>query len=370
MTSIQQTSSSKQHYVILDFLRGIAALIVLIFHYTEYTNPDFTKNLVAHGFLAVDFFFCLSGFVIGYAYDDRMKGMGIKQFFTNRLIRLHPLVILGSVLGIVLYFVFPWSSDALAPGWGNIVLATVLSLLLIPSNNLLNSASTGVDRPDLFPLNSASWSLFFEYIANIFYAFALCRIKRGWLIPIAVLGAGWLGLLGSKTGILVGGWDISTFWVGMARVTFSFTAGLLIFKYNLVIRHKMGALLPTGLLLVALMFPHLDKDWLTELACVVLLCPLIVSLGAGTSGSGRLQGVYEFVGRMSYPVYIMHYPVVVAFGNYYLANKPEGTPLVMMVVALILLNLAIAYASLRWFDEPVRRWLAAQNKKRRAQKAA
>src|SRR6476659_3354798 len=91
---------TKQHFAILDGLRGIAALAVVIFHFMEWVFSDYSKNFIGHGFLAVDFFFCLSGFVIGYAYDNRMEKIGAIAFFKSRLIRLHPLVILGSILGL------------------------------------------------------------------------------------------------------------------------------------------------------------------------------------------------------------------------------------------------------------------------------
>lgn len=85
----------KQHFEILDGLRGIAALGVVVFHFMEWVFSDYSKNFIGHGFLAVDFFFCLSGFVIGYAYDNRIGQMGVWEFFKSRIIRLHPLVKLG-----------------------------------------------------------------------------------------------------------------------------------------------------------------------------------------------------------------------------------------------------------------------------------
>lgn len=82
-TTLLQT---KQHFEILDGLRGIAALAVVTFHFMEWAYPDSSKNFIGHGFLAVDFFFCLSGFVIGYAYDDRIAKMGIGNFLIARFL--------------------------------------------------------------------------------------------------------------------------------------------------------------------------------------------------------------------------------------------------------------------------------------------
>src|SRR5665213_3042073 len=93
---------SKPHFEILHGLRGLAAVVVVIFHFMEIAIADYNNNFIAHGYLAVDFFFCLSGFVITYAYDSRIAGMGLKTFIKLRLIRLQPLVIIGSVLGLSL----------------------------------------------------------------------------------------------------------------------------------------------------------------------------------------------------------------------------------------------------------------------------
>src|SRR6476661_6703798 len=115
-------------------------------------------------FLAVDFFFCLSGFVIGYAYDNRIRKMGVGEFFKSRLIRLHPLVVLGSVLGLFGFLLDPFASPV-AYSAGKLLLLFVCSVLLLPFPVMEDRAF------NLFGLNAPSWSLFWEYVANIFYAF-------------------------------------------------------------------------------------------------------------------------------------------------------------------------------------------------------
>src|SRR5688572_33021217 len=121
---------TKQHFQILDGLRGIAALAVVIFHFMEWIFPDINNNFIGHGFLAVDFFFCLSGFVIGYAYDDRIKKMGVIEFFKSRLIRLHPLIVLGAVLGLVAFVFDPFGGPAEAYSAGRIFLIFLSSIFL------------------------------------------------------------------------------------------------------------------------------------------------------------------------------------------------------------------------------------------------
>ncbi|HTH31258.1 MAG TPA: acyltransferase, partial [Lacibacter sp.] len=127
-----QPLHSKEHFLILDGLRGIAALAIVVFHFMEWIITDFTKNFIAHGFLAVDFFFCLSGFVIAYAYDNRIEAMGIQKFFKLRFIRLHPLVVFGSVLGLLGFFLDPFANEAAATTSGMIALVFLSSVFLVP----------------------------------------------------------------------------------------------------------------------------------------------------------------------------------------------------------------------------------------------
>ncbi|RYE24853.1 MAG: acyltransferase, partial [Sphingobacteriaceae bacterium] len=161
---------TKQHFDILDGLRGVAAVAVVIFHFMEFATPDYTQNFIAHAYLAVDFFFCLSGFVIAYAYDNRLQTIGTWQFFKLRLIRLHPLVIIGSVLGLLSFVFDPFSNLHQLYQGSKMLLMFVASCLLIPYPLVKERYF------NLFHLNPPSWSLFWEYMANIAYALALYRL--------------------------------------------------------------------------------------------------------------------------------------------------------------------------------------------------
>ncbi len=95
---------SKPHYAILDGLRGVASLVVVAFHLFEAHAASHADQIINHGYLAVDFFFVLSGFVIGYAYDDRWGRMTYRDFFKRRLIRLHPMVVMGMLIGAAAFY--------------------------------------------------------------------------------------------------------------------------------------------------------------------------------------------------------------------------------------------------------------------------
>ena len=215
---------TRRHFDALDGLRGVAALAVVLFHFMEMVIGDYSKLFIGHGWLAVDFFFCLSGFVIGYAYDDRVREMGLLQFFKVRLIRLHPMVVFGSVLGLVTLLYDPFRMAPLGYKAGQVALMFFASLFMVPYPLMAERGHS------LFSLNSPAWSLFWEYVANIVYAVALFRFNRRWLSVVAVVAAVALCLVGHDAGNLWAGFNGRTFWTGGARVAFSFTAGLLVYR--------------------------------------------------------------------------------------------------------------------------------------------
>src|SRR6187455_297893 len=119
---------TKPHYQILDGLRGVAAIIVVFFHLAEPLASSRLHNVVNHGYLAVDFFFMLSGFVIGYAYDDRWNKMSIGKFFKLRLVRLQPMVIMGMIIGAICFY---FHDSVLWPEIHNVPLWKVIGIMLI-----------------------------------------------------------------------------------------------------------------------------------------------------------------------------------------------------------------------------------------------
>ena len=169
-------TNTKPHYELLDGLRGVAALLVLFYHifegfaFAEATNGAGSGIITTlnHGHIAVDFFFILSGFVISYAYDDRWGKMSVGEFFKRRLIRLHPMLIMGAVIGAVAFVAVGcerWDGSIAPTSW--VMVAMLLTMCLIPA---LPGAPYEVrGNGEMFPLNGPTWSLFFEYVGNILY---------------------------------------------------------------------------------------------------------------------------------------------------------------------------------------------------------
>jgi peptidoglycan/LPS O-acetylase OafA/YrhL len=342
---------TKQHFEILDGLRGVAALAVVIFHFMEWVYADFSKNFIAHGFLAVDFFFCLSGFVIGYAYDNRIGKMGVKEFFKMRLIRLHPLVVLGSVLGLLAFFLDPFASP-IAYGAGKLILLFICSLFLIPLPLMEDRAF------NLFGFNAPSWSLFWEYVANIFYAFVLYKVGRRTVLVLTILAAAGICFVSYRAGNLLGGWSKDNFLDGGARVAYSFLAGLLIYRSNWIIKNRLGFTGLAVLLSLAFIMPWTNWNWLAEALVVLIYFPLLVSLGAGSVLSPQLKNVCRFSGNISYPLYMTHYAAIWIFGNYFTNEKPPAGELTFIIISGIVFLVGFAYLVMRFYDVPVRRYLS------------
>jgi peptidoglycan/LPS O-acetylase OafA/YrhL len=351
---------TKRHFAALDGLRGVAALVVVIFHFMEMVIGDYSKLLIGHGWLAVDFFFCLSGFVIGYAYDDRVGAMGIWPFLKVRLIRLHPMVVFGSVLGLIIFLVDPFRIGPLGYSAGRVALLFLASIFLIPYPTMRHRGLS------LFGLNSPAWSLFWEYAANIVYGVVLYRFSRRWLIVATVLAAIILCIVGHSSGNLWAGFNGRTFWTGAARVNFSFLAGLLVFRSKWMIRSKLGFTPLAVLLLLAFVMPYARGGWIREAAVMIIYFPLLVALGAGATLTARSEKFCKFSGNISYPLYMTHYAVIWSFENYCRVHKPDAAHLTLIVSSGVLTMVGVAYLVMVFYDTPIRSYLASKAKTIRA----
>ena len=202
--------NSKKHYQILDGLRGVASVTVIVFHVLEtFTGGNRFIQIINHGYLAVDFFFLLSGFVVAYAYDDRWGKMGQWDFYKRRLVRLQPMVVMGSVIGAALFYfqaspaVFPLIAGT--PVW-EVLLLMVIGATLLPVPISMDIRGW----QEMHPLNGPAWSLFFEYIANILYAVVVRRFSKLVLsIFVALAACTMMRLPGHRRlGDLIGGWSL------------------------------------------------------------------------------------------------------------------------------------------------------------------
>jgi peptidoglycan/LPS O-acetylase OafA/YrhL len=343
---------TKQHFEILDGLRGIAAVAVVVFHFMEFAVPDYHKNFIARGYLAVDFFFCLSGFVIAYAYDNRIRGIGVIKFLKLRLIRLHPLVIIGSVLGLLTFLFDPFSNLHARYSLGEIILLFLSSSLLVPypivSERYLN----------LFHLNPPTWSLFWEYIANIFYVLILFKLRNKTLKFLLMIAAFALCLESYRSGYLGVGWGGDNIVGGGIRVFYSFLAGMLVYRSNWMIKSKLGFIFISGLLLIVFFIPFSDKiNWIADPVIVLLYFPFLIALGAGARLRSPFKNICKFSGEISYPLYMTHYPFLWIFLSYVEEKKTTMSQMEIIIPIAVVLLIGLAYFTMIFLDIPFRKYL-------------
>jgi peptidoglycan/LPS O-acetylase OafA/YrhL len=340
----------KPHYPILDGLRGTAALLVVAFHLLEAYFPVMANHPMHHGYLAVDFFYLLSGFVVGYAYDDRWERMSIKKFFTIRLVRLHPLVILGTLIGAVAFWFDPYTNGAQHTSIFKLIAVTLISFTLLPAPDVRGWNET-------HPLDGPCWSLLQEYIANIIYALAGRKMTKTILWIIVCISGIVLTVVASWHGDVATGWGLDTFWIATVRMMFPFFAGLLLFRTGKLIRIPMAFTICSLLLVVMFFLPTLKYNGIYEAACIILVFPLVVAAGAGGQIKGRWATLCKFFGDISYPLYILHYPFIYIYTAWIYVKKPAPPQIIPVACGLFVFFVLLAYTSLKLYDEPVRAWL-------------
>lgn len=373
-------------YEILDGLRGVAALMVVVFHMSEAFSYDPVFKHLNHGYLCVDFFYVLSGFVIGFAYEGRMKSglMSRWDFLKARFIRLQPMVLFGILLGAGLFFFQECNYYA---GIGNasvwyVIQNMVMSFFMIPVTPEFNVRA----NTEMFVLNIPQWSMVFEYIANILFCLFVFKLgKKGLMVLVGLFAlmivdsALTLNLFGMLQPhdypcSLNAGWSLTAeqFYIGVARVGFSFFTGLLLFR----LIYKEGAALKKtrtpifaicSFIIIAIVcidqiggYEHPLYDGIFNLICVFILCPFTVWFGSQRIElSQRTKNVCDFLGRLSYPLYLAHYPLVYLFFTWMDTHHDASFSILAFTsTATFLLCVALGYAALKLWDEPIRKWLA------------
>lgn len=383
MSNISSTvfADTKPHYHLLDGLRGVAALMVIWYHVFEgYAFAGGTTiDTFNHGYLAVDFFFILSGFVIGYAYDDRWgKNFTMKDFIKRRLIRLHPMVIMGAVVGAITFYIqgsVQW--DGTHIGISMVMLSLLCTIFFIPAMPGIGYEVRG--NGEMFPLNGPCWSLFFEYIGNILYALFIRRLSNKALTIVVVLLGVALASFAifnvSGYGNIGVGWTLDgvNFIGGLLRMLFPFSMGMLLSR-NFKPMKLRGAFWICTLVMIALFaVPYLEgtesicTNGIYEAFCIIIAFPILLWIGAsGTTTDKKSTQICKFLGDISYPIYVIHYPFMYLFYAWLIKNQlftlGETWQVALCVYAW---NILFAYLCLKLYDEPVRKYLAKRflNKK-------
>ncbi len=360
--------TSQPHYLILDALRGVAAVAVLCYHLFEgiaFSAQNPIQDMY-HGFLAVDFFFILSGFVMGYAYDRRWDRMSKTDFIRRRLIRLHPMVVIGVLWGAVLFCMQGCERwDGTQTSGTVVLLSTLMALFLLPVSSSLDVRG----NTEAFPLNGVHWSLFFEYVGSVMYALLLrklsTRMLAGWVMVafMALAAHGWFYADGS----VATGWSSEplNFLGGMLRMSYAYPLGLLLSRLYAKraprsFRSVWVFPLSAVALLCVLVVPYMGVyGFAYQLVCLSVFFPILIWTAACGVVSGTAAWVSDWLGRLSYPLYATHFPLIYLYigwlndGVHPFGSQPWCTP-----VAIFVLSLLLAFVTLKWYDEPLRRRLS------------
>jgi len=343
------------HFLGLDGLRGVAALVVVFLHADLNFDMGYQPGTAS---LAVDFFFMLSGFVLAYAYDGRLQqGMAWPDFMRVRLIRLYPMLFFGSMLGAIAFLVAQHQHhlhSGLTSAW-----MIAGSFLILP---------VGLPAGELiaYSLNIAYWSLFFELIANAVYATHWGQ-RPPRILGLAVLSfalATVVMTFASRPYIQNGVTSPKFLW-GFVRVAYPFSAGLLLYRLQYwwaQIRHwkvitGSGWWLTAAILASALIQP-IDSPW-CDLALSFVVFPLLIIATASLNLSTTTARVCAMLGRLSYPVYILHWPIYRLLNGVAATRRLNVAPWVLALTGAVA-TVLLAQATLMVWDEPVRHWLSAR----------
>jgi peptidoglycan/LPS O-acetylase OafA/YrhL len=332
-------------YLALDGLRGIAAVAVVFRHAHVQAAP------FLHGYLAVDMFFLLSGFVIAKSYEPRLAEgwLTLGAYMRQRLERLYPMLVLGGLIGLGLWVA--GMGETVVDGPRELGLALASQFLLIPF----------LAFPNFFLFNGAHWSISFELLINFIHAALLPWLSNRVLAGIAGACALWIAFGIHRYGTLDLGWDWPTLAYGFPRVFFGFFLGVLLYRC----RDRWQKLLPRlplaviGLVLLAVadlppsLAPHGSLAWqAADLGSALLLMPLLVMLGSVSRSDGPLVTA---LGTLSFPIYAIHKPIVEALLAAHLPPLLGALGIVATIVLAWLIGVGI--------DEPLNAWRRAQRRK-------
>jgi peptidoglycan/LPS O-acetylase OafA/YrhL len=339
-----EESQKRHEFQTLDALRGVAATLVVVIHFASCFGwyPQ-------HGYLAVDMFFILSGFVLSHAYQSRLDSgrMSVPGFLRVRAIRLAPLYYLGLLAGVVVTA----STHAYAK-YG----VTMASHLQYFALNAFLLPVRGPSHVPPFPYNDPSWTLFLEFLVNAVHALFLRRASTGKLALVCgVAGAALVGYY-VHAGHLNAGWAWpGLFTIGLARVMFSYPLGMLL--YRLWSSHKARIRFPASLslcLAAAILAVRLPHEAEVALIAILVAVPAVVYLAACNEPPAWLRLPFGLLGGASYAIYVLHWPFF-SFATHFWGNAQQNAPLSGLLLLAALLCLSLAADAV--YDRPVRKWL-------------
>ena len=326
----------------LDAMRGIAAIAVILFHL------DFIGPFAQSGYLAVDFFFLMSGVVIARAYQARLdRGLPITDFLIERIVRLYPLYPLGFAIGLLRRLAQIATDHTIQMSWSHLGISAVFNLLMLPSPA----------TDELAPINGPSWSIYFELLVNVVWASVLVKASKRTLIAYVVVLCIALCAMIVDAGWAKAGYTWLGVHFGVIRSFFGFGLGVLLAKSWTGYRpHDSALSVVAAVALWAVLVVDVSSKYraLYDIVSIVLCFPVIVCMGVAFNPPHGLKRVATVLGDISYPVYMLHFGPLFSF--FFLARKLGVSPAVWIPVFIVGICAVSLYLA-RTYDPAARRYM-------------
>lgn len=345
-------SRNKSRFHVLDGMRGIAAIVVMLFHY----SPFLTHAMLQNGYIAVDFFFVLSGFILSHSYENRIQnGMSSYEFISKRIARLYPMLLMGLVVGAPTYYIFVKTGYFTYP-LGDILKSILYNIFFLPF----------IKVGPIFPTNDPLWSLFFEMAASIAFI-GLIRLQKHVLINMAkicflIIIIQEVLFIATHDDMLLNygfGWGAKNFAAGFARIFYSFICGMLIFQaHNRVEPSTRNNPFFVYFCLLCVLFFPFRAQGIYYLCAIGCMTPALVKMGAQTKLIKQSHIWFaDFLGNISYPLYCLHFPVRQAFIMLQEYYHIDGS---LCYVSAITVSLTLSIFAAKYYETPFRHFLTKQ----------
>jgi peptidoglycan/LPS O-acetylase OafA/YrhL len=339
---------SKSRFVALDGLRGLAAIIVVVWHAGA-------TRFIPGGYLAVDLFFALSGFVLSHAYETRPTHWS--GFMLARMIRLYPLYAAGTAFGAVVAL-------SHLPADGRFWATLGANAMMLPS-----PARWSIYIP--FPLNTPAWSLFFELLVNAAWFAALPKLSNRALAAVLVISAlAVVGTIAVKGSVEVGDAGADFLPLGVIRSTYSFFAGAACYRVWVATGRSKSPLWIAPAVFITVIAAPLPRAMVDAVA-VLAIFPAVIFVGASAQTSGFAARAMTVAGAASYAIYTLHAPLVAWAGDALWRLAPD-LPHAAYWIAITCVPAVVVLSWLadRYFDLPLRSALSRRLAARVARSAA
>lgn len=349
------------YFAPLTSLRGIAALLVLVFHAAIWGfSPYFVSitSFAVKGYLWVDFFFLLSGFVIAHTYGSRFAGrIGVRAvtgYLLARFARIYPLHLVTLLFLALVAIVRATALGDLQPVTHAGLHFTFPSFVA----NLFLVHSLGIYAYPTW--NEPSWSISSEAAVYLAFPFLFLATARCRHVPLVVA---------SCSAALVGIYflrDPRTLASGTIRCAAEFTIGLCL--YRLYAERRIAPLwstdrVATAVVIALVLSLHFG---LFDLLIVPELCLLLIVAVANQARFKTVlcADVLQYLGRISYSVYLVHWPVFYVaalavqwrWGGDVIVRRGGGLRIAVLLASASAI-IALASLSYRYVEMPCRTWI-------------